>query len=112
MCVVIDTCCIINVFDRRSKDHAAFAPVFEWLNSGKGRMIYGGAKYKAELARITRFLPILFELRKARKAINIDDCKVDAVEEKLRTDFNDPKFNDQHLVAIVIVSRCRVVCTL
>jgi hypothetical protein len=112
MCVVIDTCCLISVFDRGNEDHMAFAPVLEWINSGKGRMIYGGTKYKAELAKVKRMLPILVELRRAQRATNVDDSRVDQIEKELITNFVDPKFNDQHLVAVVIVSRCRVVCTL
>ncbi len=111
MCIVIDACCLTRVFDPGNRDHADFAPVSEWLSFGKGKMIYGGTRYKKELSKLTRILSVIVELRKAHKAINVDDSKVDEIEKQLRKNFTDSDFNDQHLVAIVIVSRCHVVCT-
>jgi hypothetical protein len=74
-------------------------------------MIFGGTKYRSELAGIRRILGFLVELDKKRKMVRVADARVDKIEDELRMRCPDPKFNDQHLLAIVIVSHCHVVCT-
>ena len=44
MCIIVDTNCFAPVFDRKSEKHNQFAPVLEWIISGKGKLIYGGSK--------------------------------------------------------------------
>jgi hypothetical protein len=111
MCVVIDTCCLASVFDSRNKRHPNFSPVLKWIAYGNGRMILGGTKYKQELERAPKFLKILSEFEKSRKVIEIPREKVDALALGLKEAVPDPSFNDEHLVALVIASRCCVVCT-
>lgn len=110
MCLVIDTCCLSAVFDGQSRDHAKFVPVLEWV-SGKGRMIYGGTKYNEELKKARKFLPYITELSKQRKAIQMPSEGVDRIAAELKRKAPEPKFDDEHLVALVIASRCRVICT-
>jgi hypothetical protein len=111
MCLIIDTCCLAKVFDRTNHQHGDFAPVLEWITEGTGRIIYGGSKYKTELEKATRFLGIIAELKQKGRAIQVPQQSADAIAEKLRNQINDSNFDDEHLVALVIVSRCRVVCT-
>lgn len=111
MCLVIDANCFARVFDKSNKDHTRFAPVWKWINDGKGRMIYGGTKYANELRAASKFLPIVAELEKKGKTVRISNNLVDAIAAKLKATFDDASFNDEHLVALVIASRCRVVCT-
>jgi len=110
MCLVIDTCCLALVFDGGSKMHSKFVPVLEWIN-GKGRMIYGGTKYTAELRKAAKFLPYITELARTRKAVQIPNEVVDKIAAGLKEKCADPQFNDEHIVALVIASRCCVVCT-
>ena len=110
MCVVIDTCCLAIVFDDGNRMHGAYAPVLQWL-SGKGRMIYGGSKYAAELRRAGRLLGVVTELSRQGKTIHVDDRKVDKIAGQLKARFPEPEFDDEHIAALVIASRCRVVCT-
>lgn len=110
MCLVIDACCLAVVFDGGNKRHSAFAPVLQWINA-KGRMVYGGTKYNGELRKAPKFLPYIAELRKRRKTIQIPDTEVDPIAAQLKLKITDPNFNDEHLVALVIASRCCVVCT-
>lgn len=111
MCVVVDTCHLVNVFDVQNRDHAHFVPVFEWVTVGKGWMVYGGSKYISELRKLVRLLPLISELERARRVVNVGNEDVDRIARKLKGDYRDPKFDDEHIVAIVIVSGCRVVCT-
>lgn len=111
MCMVIDACTFAPVFDSACQDHAEFRPVLEWIVSGKGKVIYGGSRYKSELSKAHKYIRFFTQLERAGKLVRIDDAKVDAFEESLSKQFKDPHFNDSHIVAIVIVSRCLVVCT-
>jgi len=110
MCLVIDTCCLALVFDGNSKKHSNFVPVLDWIN-GKGCMIYGGTKYNTELGRAAKFLPYVVELARKRRAIQIPNAEVDPIAAAVKEKIADPQFNDEHLVALVIASRCCVVCT-
>jgi len=110
MCVIIDSCCLAMVFDHDNSEHVRFVPVLNWIN-GKGCMVYGGTKYLEELRKLPRYLAIVVELRKLRRAIPICTEKVDAIAATLMTEYPDPQFNDPHIVALVIASGCAVVCT-
>ncbi len=111
MCLVIDACCIPKVFDGGNKHHHNFAPVLEWVTNGNGRMIYGGTKYATELQALGKYLKVIVELKKSGRAVQMPNADVDAIAATLKVQITDPAFNDEHLIAIVIVSRCRVVCT-
>jgi hypothetical protein len=74
-------------------------------------MIYGGTKYRTELGQAHRFVGIIAELARTGKTIQIPDDAVDVTASALKARVTDPEFDDEHLVALVIVSRCFVVCT-
>jgi len=111
MCLVIDACCLANVFNQKDKKHPLFAPVLDWIRNGRGRMIYGGTKYNAELGRLPRVLGIIGELSKQRKTIQIASQTVDPIASELKMRFPEAEFDDEHIAALVIASRCHVVCT-
>lgn len=111
MCLVVDTCCIYSVLDPTNEAHRDFAPVLKWITQGAGRFIYGGSSYKAELRRSVRILGLLKELERAGRIVHLCDKDVDDREDAVRALPCPSGFNDHHLVAMVIVSRCRIVCT-
>jgi hypothetical protein len=111
MCLVIDTNCLAAVFEEKAKNHRGFVPVFDWIRTGRGRMIYGGTKYNIELGRITKILGIVGELSRQRRTIKLPNTTVDPIAVGLKEQFPDPNFNDEHIAALVIASRCCVVCT-
>jgi hypothetical protein len=110
MCVVIDTCCLALVFDGESKQHAKFAPVLNWINY-KGRMVYGGSKYNAELKKARKFLPFIAELSRRSKTVQIPDGVADPIAAALKAKIADDEFDDEQLAALVVAARCCVVCT-
>jgi len=110
MCLVIDANCFGSVFNQTSKRHKNFAPVWRWIYEGRGRMIYGGTKYNKEL-QDCKMLGVVSELSKKRKTVHIANAIVDSIAAALKAKFPEPEFNDEHIVALVIASRCRVVCT-
>src|SRR5256885_13315767 len=109
MCLVIDTCCLAMVFDERNKKHVHFSSIRDWVAYGRGRMIYGGTKYLDELRHAPRFLGIVAELKRSRHAIEMPLEEVDKIAETVKEHADDPQFNDEHIAALVIASRCCVV---
>lgn len=111
MCLVIDTCCLAKVFDQSNSDHRRFAPVLNWITKGQGSIVYGGSKYTTELKRASKFIPILAELNRRGRVIRLPNKKVNAIAKQVKEFVNSGNFNDEHLIAIVRVARCVIVCT-
>ncbi len=114
MCIVIDMCALSPVFNEKDKNHSKFKPVFEWIIKGKGQIVYGGSTYKDELREANRYDRAYFKiLEKNGKLKLVDDAKVDIAEHKIQkiAKKNGIKFNDHHIVAIIVVSKCLLVCT-
>ena len=111
MCVIVDTCCISKVFNKESKDHARFTPILSWINGRHGRLIFGGSKYKKELAGMKTFLGLLVEYERQGKLVRLKDSEVDAFASWVRTSEASLDFDDEHLIGMVAVSHCRIVCT-
>lgn len=111
MCIIIDTSALSSVFNRTSKVHLEFSPVFDWIIRGKGKVVYGGTKYKRELAQARRYAKLFAELRRAGRTALVDDQKVDQEQRILEETSLPQDFDDPHLVAIVIVSHCKLICS-
>jgi hypothetical protein len=110
MCLIIDTDCLSRVFIGRNSEHKPFIPVMKWIRSS-GYMVYGGTKYNAQLGRHSEVLGLVVELSKRGKTIRLSSHLVDPIAAELKTRFPEAAFDDEHLVALVIASKCGVVCT-
>jgi len=51
------------------------------------------------------------EYAKMNKVVRVKDDEVDNWEKKIKTKKRQSKFNDEHIIAIVIASGCVLVCT-
>jgi len=117
MCVIIDMNTLSCVFNPKNKQYNEFKPVFDWIDKGEGRIVYGGSKYREELREMSNYLNFLKEYKKRNKdkVINVDDDKVDQEQQKVKKKLEkinpNSDFNDTHIVAIIIVSGCRLVCS-
>ena len=113
MCLIVDANCFGSVFNKKAQEHTRFEPVFNWLFKGYGgRLIYGGTKYKREVdLRNSKYRPLLAELERKGRLLAIPDGKVDRVAAELKRRVPDADFDDEHIVALVVVSKCCVVCT-
>ena len=112
MCIIIDTCSLSSVFERLNSDHLEFIPVLEWIMIGKGKIILGGTKYTEELG--AKYRSIILQLDMAGKVVKMSKDEVDEIqkeieEEASQRDLKD--FDDPHLIALVIVSKCQLICT-
>ena len=112
MCVIVDTNTFGPVFDKKNDKHKDFKPVLDWVLHGKGKFIIGGSKYVGELKKAKRYLK-LFQLLATHKGkvIKLNDSKVDAEQKRIESLVVDSDFDDPHLPAMVIVSRCQVICS-
>lgn len=111
MCIIVDTNTLASVFKKSSMGHPEFRPVFDWVLYGRGTLIYGGTKYFNEIKR-TSYLPLFVELNKKKKAKNIDQVAVDEKEAWAAGTVQDPGFDDPHLVALLLVSKSKLICSL
>ncbi len=111
MCIVLDINCLSPVFNKEDEYHDDFKPVLNWIIKGKGKLVYGGKKYKEELRKAKKYLKILILLKKRNKIVEIDDKKADKEHKKLLEKIEEPDFDDPHLIAIIIVSGCKLICS-
>ncbi len=108
MCIIIDTNTLGLVFNSETKEHEKFKPVLEWINNGKGKIVYGGTEYEKELIKANS-LKLIKQYNIAGKAVHICNKKVDEKETEIKKRANNISFNDTHLVAIVCVSKCKLI---
>jgi len=112
MCVVIDANTFHCTFDPSSILFNEFSPVNQWIHKEpRARLVYGGTKYKREMVALQKYFPYLVELRRLNKIAEINDSIVDSTETKVEAKVRNPKFNDAHIIAIFIVSGCRIFCS-
>lgn len=111
MCVIIDTNTFASVFNPEAQDHKEFQPVYDWIINKKGKIVFGGSKYKEELSKGYRYLKLFGHFSRARKTVEIDQAEVDKYQEILINKIQHRDFDDPHLVAIAYISKCRVICT-
>ena len=110
MCVIIDTNTLSRVFRRDNQMHNEFKPMFDWIYNGNGKIVYGGDKYIKELSK-TRYIRLFKLFKDAAKIVEADRDKVDNKVKEIEQSFKHRDFNDSHLVAIVIVSHCNLICS-
>jgi hypothetical protein len=110
MCIVVDPPTFIPMFKATDPDHADFAPVRDWVIGGPGKFVMGGAKYTSELTAVRSVLGLLTELERKSKIVRKRNEDVDADEIKVRTIEPAKDFDDPHLVALVRLTGCRLIC--
>lgn len=111
MSIIVDTNCFACLLCRSNKEHKKFAPVLEWIVSGRGFLVFGGTKYKDELKKSYKFLHFVRNLKLVRKVVTFDDRLIDDLQAKYEQKIVHPNFDDPHLPAIVLVSKCRLICS-
>lgn len=111
MCIIIDTNTFSKVFESFNKHHSEFKPVLHWVCVGKGKVVYGGSKYKGELRKAKKYLRLFTLLQSANKLVEISDEEIDREQTRIEQLVTDPDFDDPHLIAIVIVSGCKLICS-
>ncbi len=111
MCIVIDKNTLANVFNKRDSKHFEFEPVYDWIINKRGKIIMGGSTYKKELRDSGSYLRLIRNLSTANKVFYSNDKEVDDYEEMIIEKINDPRCDDAHLIAILAISKCFLLCT-
>ena len=111
MCIVIDVNTLASVFNTNSESHVEFLPVKRWIEEGKGFVVYGGTKYKAELQKTFRYLRLIRQMRDGGQAVSIHDSAVDALEIEVQKKTQGTQCNDQHIIALLGAARCSLLCS-
>lgn len=112
MCIVIDINALAMVFNESHTKHADFLSVKKWIDERRGYVVYGGTKYKAELALTVRYMRLLRLLKDSGRAILIRDKAVDDIEIKVRNSVNGNQCDDQHIIALLGAARCNLLCSI
>ena len=105
MCAILDASVCSMVFDGDDRPEAGKV-FFEWIHSGKGRLVIGG-RLRRELFKNTKFKDW------AATAVNYgflkdcDDAKVKQCEDTI----TNLESNDSHIIALALVSHARLLCT-
>ena len=105
MCVILDANVVGEVFgpSRRSEAGEGF---FEWINTGKGRLVAGGKLFQ-ELCDSQKFQNWWKEALLAGRVRRVDDGKVDDRTKELKGQ-DLCQSNDEHVVALAQVSGARL----
>ncbi|MGY2201060.1 hypothetical protein [Pseudomonas gingeri] len=111
MCIVIDINTFHSVFDENSERHLHFRSVLNWIINGKGKIVCGGTKYFQELEKLKRYIKLFNQLKKSGKVVFVDDHSVDSKEKELKELCKDSDFDDPHIVALLIESGCKLICS-
>jgi len=105
MCLIIDANVLAEFFGNEE-----FKPALKWVRDGSGKIIIGGSKYDEEIKRVAKAVKVLVELRKAGRVVRVPDETVDSKQVEIEKSFHIHS-DDPHIIALVIESCCRVVCT-
>jgi hypothetical protein len=111
MCIIIDANLFSAVVDPNCQNHLDFKPVLEWVQTGHGKLVHGGSHYKHEIERHQGFRKLLYQMEHRGKTILVPNICVDEVEKYLIVNYIRKDFDDHHIVAILLVSNCILVCT-
>jgi predicted nucleic acid-binding protein len=111
--IVIDTNTFSLIFNSQNVGHEEFRPVFQWIKSEREAcMVYGGTKYREELKKASQYLRLFNEWKKIGKFVEINRQLIDQYENHLGGINNDRDFDDRHIVAIINISGCKLICTM
>lgn len=110
MSIVVDPPTFIPMFKASDPEHSAFSPVRDWVTKGPGKFVMGGTKYNRELQSVKSILNLLNELGKKGKIIRRSNTEVDADELRVKAIEPANDFDDPHIVALIRVSGCKLVC--
>lgn len=108
MCIVVDTNSMASVFKATSSDHEEFKPVKDWIIEGKGKLVIGGSDY---LREISSYIAIITELSKANKVIRLNLEDIDSETSILKDKIEHKNYDDPHIIALLSISRCRLICS-
>jgi hypothetical protein len=111
MCIVVDINTLAPVFNEKCEKHPEFLPIREWVEKGQSFIVFGGTRYKRELAKVYRYLRLIRQMKDSGRAVAIRDDVVDAAESRVIEATKATDCDDQHIIALLGTSRCPLFCS-
>ena len=111
MCMVIDANTISCVFSGSNTMHSSFLPVLRWFVYGRAKICLGGKLLSVEQKKLVSYQPLFKELGKLNKIHKIDDSLINKKEKEITDLEKDSDFDDPHIIALIIVSKAKVLCS-
>jgi predicted nucleic acid-binding protein len=112
MCIIIDTNVFSRVFNPSNSDHLEFSPVLDWILNKEGKLVAGGKKYHNEIfGKFSKYTKLLSQMKKARKIYFHNSDIVDAKEKEFKGLFTAEDYDDEHILALLSITKCRILCT-
>lgn len=96
------------------KKAARMTPVHEWLNKGKGRLLYSNyGKFKKEIGYEQREYLQSFKEKGRAKFISEQNVKtaVNKIKHKVHKIKHEPKSNDIHILGLALAGKARLLCS-
>ncbi len=112
MCTVIDADTFSYFCNPDSARYSDFQPVRDWIENSSCKIVYGGTDYENHLKNHRRFLKHLTEQERKGKIKKLCRVEVDRATSVIEGSFSGIDFNDHHIVALVLISRCKLVCSI
>lgn len=111
MCAIVDTNAAHEVFgSRHVAPTGAGEGFFQWLSSGKGKLVVGGTTLKQELDRVPKFCEWASQAKLSGKLISKDTDRVDHKTETIKKS-GCLQSDDPHIIALAQVSGARLLFT-
>jgi len=88
-----------------------FDQSIEWIKRGRGFLVFGGTRYKEELRKAYRYLRLVRQMKISGQAVAIRDDAVDEAEVRVKEETAGTGCDDQHIIALLGVSRCPLFCS-
>lgn len=109
--IIVDTNTWSPVFNNKDKNHANFKLVYEYIMDGKCVLAYGGTKYFEELEKCESYLKLHNQFKTANMARTFDADDIDAMVGKISALKCHRDLDDQHIIALQVVSKAKVICS-
>lgn len=109
--ILIDINSLPCVFNGTNSKYKDFSAVKKWIDKGLGIIVFGGSKYRKELHKCYCYLKLLNEYNKQNKVKMLEDSNVDQIEDKIKKITKNTDCDDQHIMAILFISKTTLLCT-
>ncbi len=106
MCVIVDANVAHETFGGSHQRNEAERRFFDWLNTGKGKLVIGG-KLRGELMKLRSFSEWAAQAVQAGILQSVDDAAVSEKTRELKSG-NALRSNDAHIIALAHVSGARL----
>lgn len=109
MCAIVDVNAAHEVFGSRNEQPATEAGqgFFQWLNSGKGKLVVGGKKLEEELDRVPKFRMWASQAQLSGRLISKEKDSIDQEAKKIKEN-SILQSDDSHIIALAQVSGARL----